>query len=169
MTALYRKAWIFEQEMLRADVTRVQAELGVLTQRYPLYGDFDLLGVRHFIPYRSAAESFEEDAVSERYLDISRFMILTNIRTKSSRPIFNEPEDTILRTTMRREIDYKFRARIIDAMEKYDMVRSANNPYVRIDYDDQRPFCFPSAALCRFEVGPLLQRYARVRHLLSFL
>jgi hypothetical protein len=49
MLALYRKAWTFEQEMAKADVARVQAELDVLTQRYPLYGDFDLLGVRHCI------------------------------------------------------------------------------------------------------------------------
>lgn len=158
MVSLYRKAWGFEQDMLKADAARVQAEFDVLTNRYPLYADFDLLGTRHFVPYNDAVESCEEDAVAERYLDISKFMILNNINEKSTRPIFSESEDTILRKTMTREIDHRFRARIIDAMDKYDMVRSAdkNQQYERIDYEDRVLSIFPLQHIVELRWGILL-------------
>ncbi len=144
MVTLYRKGWTFEQEMLKADAARVQAEGDVLTKRYPLYEDFDLLGTRHFVPYSDAVESCEEDAVADRYLDISKFIVLQNIKAKSTRPIFSESEDTILRKTMKREIDHRFRAKIIDAMDKYKMVRGADKEghYENIDYEDRALFIF---------------------------
>jgi hypothetical protein len=159
MVALYRKAWTFEQEMLNADAARVQAEFDVLTKRYPLYEDFDLLGTRHFVPYSDAVEGYEEDAVAERYLDISKFMILKNINAKSTRPIFSESEDTILRKTMTREIDHRFRAKIIDAMDKYNMVRGAdkNRQYESIDYEDRALSIFPLQHFAELRWGILFK------------
>jgi hypothetical protein len=145
MVALYRKAWAFEKEMQRTDSSRVQAEFGVLTERYPLYADFDLLGTRHFIPYSDPAGRTDEDAIAERYLDISKFMILENLQAKSSQTIFGDSEYETLTRAMRRETDHRLRARIVDAMTKYDMVRSANKDggYQRIDYDDSVISIFP--------------------------
>ena len=43
MVALYRKCWTFEQEILKADAAKVQAEFEVIIKRYPLYEHFDRL------------------------------------------------------------------------------------------------------------------------------
>jgi hypothetical protein len=127
MGNLYRKCWAFELEMQKADASRVESELTVLTARYPLYVDFDLLGTRHFIPYSDATNMLSEDDIVDRYQDISKFIVLRGIIAKSSQPIFSEYEDTILQKTMRRETDRRFRLRTIDAIERYDLVRYSTN------------------------------------------
>jgi hypothetical protein len=144
MVAAYYKAWEFEGELSRAASSRVEAELNVLTERYPVYEEFDLLNVRHFVPYSDAANC-GEDAVEERYLDISKFLILKNIKAKSSRPVFSEKESETLRNSMRRESDRRFRAKIEDAMKIYNVARSAakDGSFERIDYEDASISVFP--------------------------
>ncbi|UPK02819.1 hypothetical protein [Bradyrhizobium sp. 170] len=126
MVAAYYKAGEFEREMSASASSRVDAELDVLTERYPIYDEFDLLNVRHFIPYSDAANGCGEDAVEERYLNISKFMILRNVKAKASRPIFSEKESETLRNSMQRENDRRFRAKIEDAMITYNVARSAD-------------------------------------------
>src|SRR5262249_4502166 len=96
MVVAYYKAREFERTMSTPPSSRVDAELNVLTERYPLYGDFDLVNLRHFVPYSDAADTSGEDAIEERYLDISKFMVLQNIRAKSTVPIFSEDEKKTL-------------------------------------------------------------------------
>jgi hypothetical protein len=145
MVTAYYKAWQFERGMTAAPSSRVDAELNVLTERYPLYEEFDLLNVRHFIPYRDATDSWDEDTIEERYLDISKFMILTNIKAKSSRPIFSDEENETLQRSMRRESDRRFCAKIEDAMRIYNVARSADKDrsFERIDYEDASLSVFP--------------------------
>jgi hypothetical protein len=145
MVAAYYKAWEFEREMSTSAPSRVDAELNVLTERYPIYDEFDLLNVRHFIPYSDAADGCGEDAVEERYLGISKFMILKNIKAKASRPIFSEKESETLRNAMQRETDRRFRAKIEDAMKTYNVARAAakDGSFERIDYEDASISVFP--------------------------
>jgi hypothetical protein len=106
MVTAYYKAWEFERTMSTAPSSRIDAELNVLTERYPLYGDFDLVNLRHFVPYSDAANSCGEEAIEERYLDVSKFMVLQNIKAKSTIPVFSENESETLQNSMRRECAY---------------------------------------------------------------
>lgn len=145
MVNAYYKAWDFERTMSKAPSSRVDAELNVLTERYPLYGDFDLVNLRHFVPYSDAADTCGEDAIEERYLDISKFMTLKNIKAEATTPIFTEEESKTLQNSMRRESDRRFRAKIEDAMKIYNVARSADKDrsFQQIDYEDASISVFP--------------------------
>jgi hypothetical protein len=145
MVTAYYKAWEFERTMSTAPPSRVDAELNVLTEQYPLYGDFDLVNLRHFVPYSDAADTWGEDAIKERYLDISKFMALKNIKAKSTVPIFSEDESKTLQNSMRRESDRRFRTKIEDAMKIYNVARSADKEqrFEQVDYEDASISVFP--------------------------
>jgi hypothetical protein len=119
MIALYRKAKAQEREMLGADKSRVQAELTVLTHKYPVYEDFDKIATKHFVPYSTETPW----GADETYLDISKFLSLTRMLGGRSRPAFPDDDDKIFQRCMQELKDRKFRKSLEDAIEKYYVAR----------------------------------------------
>lgn len=63
----------FTREMRDGDKGRLEAERRVLSLRYPLFQDFDLFGLKHFVPVES--RDVDPDAAVERYVDIGKFLV----------------------------------------------------------------------------------------------
>lgn len=73
---LYRKARAIERA-IESDSEEVrQARLTVLTNKYPLYLDFDPIGTRDHVLYSDAFSSFSKESLEDRYLDLVQFQSL---------------------------------------------------------------------------------------------
>ena len=157
MIALYRKAKEQEREMLKSDKARVQAELTALTHKYPVYEDFDKIGTKHFVPYSAEPLWGREDALSDAYLDISKFLILTRIQDgRSQRPVFPDGDDKSFQRCMQELKDRTFTASLKSAVDMYYLVcRVAEQSGSQIhDYEDQQigVFGLPSYADVRYGI-----------------
>lgn len=157
MTALYRKARAQEREMLTADKARVQAELTALTHKYPVYEDFDKIGTKHYVPYSGEPLWGEEGELSDAYLDISKFLIVTRIQEgRSHRAIFPDDDDKNFQRCMQELKDRTFKAALNDAVDKYYLARRvAEQSGSQIhDYEDQQigVFHLPSYADNRYGI-----------------
>src|SRR5579872_846565 len=139
MTALYDKAKVKVREMQKADKARIQAELAILTDKYPVYEDFDKIETKHFVPY--SADLNQEDALSETYFDISKFMALTRIQNKVTHfPVFSDEDDKIFQRCMNELRDRAFKASLENAIDRYYLARQvaeASGSEIR-DYEDQK-------------------------------
>jgi hypothetical protein len=124
MIALYRKAKAQEREMLGADKSRVQAELTVLTHKYPVYEDFDKIATKHFVPYSAETPWGADDELPQTYLDISKFLSLTRmLGGRPQRPAFPDDDDKIFQRCMQELKDRKFRKSLEDAIDRYYVAR----------------------------------------------
>src|SRR3974390_1720824 len=145
MMALYRKAKAQNREMLKADKARVQAELTAITHKYPVYEDFDKIGTKHYVPSSGKPLFGEEDALSDAYLDISKFMLLTRIDDgRSQWPLFPDDDDKSFQRCMQELKDRTFKAALESAVDSYYLAcRVAEQSGSQIhDYEDKKTGVF---------------------------
>jgi hypothetical protein len=157
MIALYRKAKAQDREMLKADKPRVQAELTALTHKYPVYEDFDKVGTKHYVPYSGKPLWGEEGELSDVYLDISKFLIVTRIQVgHSQRTLFPDDDDKSFQRCMQELKDRSFKTALEHAIDSYYLAcRVAEQSGAQIhDYEDQKigVFRLPSHADVRYGV-----------------
>jgi len=62
--------------------TEVAVEWSALVQQFPDMSDFDIVSLKHYVPYAAAKEWHQEADFYNAYLDISKFIIL-NYRKES--------------------------------------------------------------------------------------
>jgi len=76
----YRRAYKAALEaaavVAAADPAEKCRQLAELTQRYPFYTDFDLLGSRDYILYSDSLSTNSYDSIEHHYTDIIRFQVL---------------------------------------------------------------------------------------------
>lgn len=157
MIALYRKAKAQDREMLKADKARVQAELTALTHKYPVYEDFDKIATKHYVPYSGEPLWGEEGELSDAYLDISKFLIVTRIEDgRSQRPLFPDDDDKSFQRCMQELKDRTFKSALEQAVDSYYLAcRVAEQSGSQIhDYEDQKigVFRLPSYADVRYGI-----------------
>jgi hypothetical protein len=157
MIALYRKARAQEREMLKADKARVQAELTALTHKYPVYEDFDKIGTKHYVPYSAEPLWGSEDDLSDAYLDISKFLIVTRIQDgQSYKTIFPDDDDKSFQRCMQELKDGTFKAALESAVDSYYLAcRVAEQSGSQIHHYEDRKigvFRLPSYADVRYGI-----------------
>jgi hypothetical protein len=124
MIELYRRAKAQEREMSGSNKSRLHAELTALTQKYPVYDDFDKIATKHFVPYSAEnARWLAENELPETYLDVSKFLSLTRIRDGARHPAFPDDDDRAFQRCMQELRDRKFRKSLEAAIDKYYVAR----------------------------------------------
>jgi hypothetical protein len=125
MIRCYEKAWAFERE-ITASRERAVAEEAALVAKFPMFPDFEILGTRHFVPYHEARDWWSDDALVERYHEISRMLVFMRRRLEFSAkgPVHDAKERDVLYECMRREKDHRFRKRIEDAIRRFYAFRA---------------------------------------------
>ena len=131
MVSTYEKSWRYQDELVTAGKERISADLKALTLKYKLFSDFDLLGSRHFIPYSDAREWVSDDDLVERYLEISKMILLPRLLGKQNQsiPLFYDKEFDILKRTVRKYKDGVFKQHIVQAVNRYNALRKAIDHY----------------------------------------
>jgi hypothetical protein len=119
MMRCYEKAWAFERE-ITANLERAVAEEAALVAKFPMFSEFEMLGTRHFVPYHEARDMWSDDALAERYHEISRMLVFMRRRQEFSAnvPVHDAREREVLYDCMQREKDRRFRERIEDAIRR---------------------------------------------------
>ncbi|QND57398.1 hypothetical protein [Mesorhizobium huakuii] len=156
MLTAYDKAWRYQREIVAADPERRNADLHSITQKFKYYREFELLGTRHFVPYEAAMFSFSEDEVADRYVEISKMLILrrTIFGGEKTNQVFDDQEYEVLSKSVRAQKDRAFRAKIEHAMARfyafssgYDQSPGATNaPRPEFDMGDVSVFRLRSAS-----------------------
>lgn len=131
MVSTYEKGWRYQDEVLEAGKERISADLKSLTLKHPFFQDFDLLGTRHFVPYEDARSMSSDDDLVERYLEISKMILLSKLVDAEHQNfrLFTEEEFEVLRKTVRRCKDRAFKRRIEGAIVRYHALQRAIDRY----------------------------------------
>lgn len=125
MMRCYEKAWAFEREVT-ASPERVVAEEAALVAKFAMFSEFEMLGTRHFVPYRQARDIWSDDDLIERYHEISRMLVFMRRRQEFSAhvPVHDAREADVLQRSMQREKDRRFRERIEAAIGRFYAYRA---------------------------------------------
>src|SRR5580698_9047523 len=67
---LYRKARAAENAIEEADLDTRKAELTIITKKYPMYSDFDLVNTRGHVLYADALDSHPLEDIEDHYLNL---------------------------------------------------------------------------------------------------
>jgi hypothetical protein len=73
---LYRKARSAEAAIGSADKAEREAQLTIITKKYPMYEDFDLVGTRGHVLYADALSMHSLEDIEEHYLNLVKFHAL---------------------------------------------------------------------------------------------
>jgi hypothetical protein len=114
----YYKARGFDTELRKASADRISAERNALAQKYPFFIDFDLVGLKHFVPFEGEMDT-ELDIVL-RYLDISKMLTLLSIEDASYdiQP-FSDRDEEVFRRVIDRKKHRALQQHIDIAMGRY--------------------------------------------------
>lgn len=104
----------------------LQAKYDEISKRYPQYSDFDVLGVRPYVLYPSAAGSFSYDDLAGFYSDIVRFVAILKASNEHWKNVggLTAQELQHLEKYVRRLKDTKFKLRLRRAIEDFYTWRS---------------------------------------------
>ncbi|MBB2868597.1 UNVERIFIED_ORG: hypothetical protein GGI63_005241 [Rhizobium esperanzae] len=143
--AMYRafhKTRDYERELRRGDKARIDADFKSLCHKVPAFQDFDVLGTRHFVAYPDARSSLSTEDLVDNYLDITRMLIINAARKATPHEVTGGDEADQLDKAIRRRKDRAFKARIIDAVERYHSYNNARSKegLGRRGYDDGKLF-----------------------------
>lgn len=127
MLSAYEKGWNYQDEITKAGQERTVADLTSLTLKHQFFSDFDLLCTRHFVPYGDARSMTSDDDLVERYLEISKMILLNKLIDSEHRNfrLFTDEEFDVLRKIVRRCKDRDFKRRIEEAVDRYYAFRRA--------------------------------------------
>jgi hypothetical protein len=106
---------IMEYERNVGESTKI-AEITRLSEKYKYFTDFDIVSTRHFVPYDEAFCTHSNKKILENYLDISKWLIVTN---NSSVSVTSEDERLLLDKMMQTQRNAKFREEVSRAMDRY--------------------------------------------------
>ncbi|MGX5803367.1 hypothetical protein ACWGS9_19225 [Bradyrhizobium sp. Arg314] len=121
MLTVYEKAWQYQREIVAADPERRNADLNSITQKFKYYHEFELLGTRHFVPYEIAMFLISEDQVVERYMEISKMLILRRTIIGGEKPhqLFDDYDHEVLTKSIRAQKDRTFKAKMEHALGRF--------------------------------------------------
>lgn len=131
METAYRKARRRQNEAIDGGNGRIEAELTMLSHKYPFFQDFEAIGTRHFVPYSDAVNHWSEDDLVERYLDVSHWLALSFRKKHGTKipALFCDDDEKIMERVVWAERDQKLRKRIEAAMELHRMFSTTLDRY----------------------------------------
>lgn len=140
MERLYMKAKRKERDVTES-MERAEAERTALAHKYPYFEKFDIVGAKHFVPYRQATSWNTMDDLEEVYLDLSQWLAIEFFKqTGGKLKLFDDEDTKVLDRVLTREKDTKLYHRIENAMATYYRVRGKLG-------DEAEGFEFPSGSV----------------------
>lgn len=119
---LYRKARAAEAAIEVADNKVREAEFALITQRFPMYEDFDLIATRSYVLYADTLNRHELEEIEQHYLDLVKFHALQRADDPDwglRQPATNEQEFEHLQSYVQKIKDTKFRQRLVSAAREF--------------------------------------------------
>jgi len=144
MLKVYEKAECLESHYRDAPKDHAQVALKCLTDKYPMFIDFDFIGTRHFVPYDEVCKDCGIAEIIEWYEDITNFLILSSICLEDTGDgnITNDKEKEVLKKIIRRIKDKNLKNNIDIAMQRFWLKESIleeekqESIYELRDYED---------------------------------
>lgn len=81
----YGRALVEQENMKKTDKKTREAQLHLLTDRYPTYDSFDVIGTRPYIIYADTLASWDDEDLEAHYLNMVRFHAIKVRRADWSR------------------------------------------------------------------------------------
>jgi hypothetical protein len=150
---LYRKACAAENAVEEADDEMRKAELTIITKKYPMYTDFDLINTRGHVLYADALNTHPLEDIEEHYLNLVKFHALQcalNPDWQFRMPATSDEDLEHLRGYVRKIKDTKFKQRLDTAIAEFYAFKTARG-LSRSDEPGESPFIY--------ETGTLAVRY----------
>lgn len=118
----YRKAHAAEAAISNADNAERGAQLTIITKKYPLYQDFDLMGTRDYVLYADALSMYSLEDIEEHYLNLVKFHALERVLDegwKFRSPATSDSEVEHLEKYVQKIKDTKFRQRLMAVVDEF--------------------------------------------------
>lgn len=124
---LYKRVKEEVAEIRAANAAVQKARLVLLSEKYPSYAEFDVIGVRDYVLYDDTLSMFRFDEIETAYKDIINFQALKFAVDEAWRwktPPTNDSELEHLENYSKRLKDTRFKNRLQDAISRYYIYRS---------------------------------------------
>ena len=146
---LYQKSYRAEKAIIAADNELRLAEETVLTKRYPMYTDFDLIRTREHVLYADALETYSIEDIEEHFLNLVKFHALQctlnpDWRFRSSATSDDDLEH--LQKYINRIKDTKFKQRLHSAISEFETYANAKG-LSRLEISDENEFIYETNVL----------------------
>lgn len=123
---VYSRALDEQEKLFTADAKLREAQLLILTERYPQYENFDFIGTRPYVTYESTLDGYDADDIEEHFLNLVKFHSLQRAASEEWRwqpAMLNTKEQEHLVKYIREVKDRKFRERLKEAVKEFDIAR----------------------------------------------
>jgi hypothetical protein len=119
---LYRKARAAEAAIDNADKDERDAQLTLITKKYPRYEDFDLIGTREHVLYVDSLSMYPLEDIQEHFLSLVKFHALQRVMNADWQfrgRATTDKDLEHLRSYVQKIKDTKFRQRLLSAMAEF--------------------------------------------------
>ncbi len=124
----YSKALAEQEGMKKADKKTREAQLHILTEKYPTYDSFDIIGTRPYVIYADTLVSWDDGDIEAHLLNMVRFHSIKRVDDAEWRElhsIVSEKEREHLYGYIQKIKDTYFKRRLVAAVNEYYARRSA--------------------------------------------
>ncbi|MGJ5149395.1 hypothetical protein [Bradyrhizobium sp. HKCCYLR1023] len=128
---VYNRALVEQEKLFAADAKVREAQLLILTERYPMYENFDFISTRPYVLYLETLERNSEDDIEEHFFNLVRFHSLMRAASEEWRmqmPMLSKKEEEHLYNYVQKVKDSKFKERLKQAVHEYDVARFSKSP-----------------------------------------
>ena len=146
---LYRKARAAEAAIGSADKAEREAQFTIITKKYPMYEDFNLVGTREHVLYADALSTYPLEDIEDHYLNLVKFHALQRMLDEGwwLRGAATSDRDLEhLEQYVRKIKDTKFRQRLIAAIDEFQTFASAKQ-LSRLDEPGKSPYVYETNVL----------------------
>lgn len=123
---VYARALDEQEKLFAADKKVRDAQLLLLTERYPMYENFDFIGTRPYVSYQSTLDRYDADDIEEHFLNLVTFHTLQRAGGEEWQfqpPMLSVKEREHLVGYVRQVRDIKFKNRLRQAVKEYSAAR----------------------------------------------
>ena len=145
----YQKAQAAEVALGTADKAVREAELTIVTNKYPMYTDFDFVGTREHVLYADSLNNYAIEDIEEHYLNLVKFQALQralNPDWKFRSSATSDKDLEHLQGYVRKIKDTKFKQRIDAAVAEFHAF-NIDNRVSRLGPPGETPFVYETDVL----------------------
>jgi hypothetical protein len=137
---VYSRALDEQEKLFALDKTTREAQLQILTERYPVYDNFDFISTRPYVIYGETLERYSADDIEEHFLNLVKFHSLQRAASEDWRllmPMLNQNELNHLAGYVRQVKDTKFKQRLKQAVREFSAARRSELTDFQIPDDNK--------------------------------
>jgi hypothetical protein len=123
---VYYKAYEEQEKLFTAENKMREAQLHILTDRYPLYDSFDFVGTRPYVSYSETLSRYDAEDIEEHFTNLVKFHSLQRAASEDWRnlmPMLGKNELEHLVKYIREVKDKKFKQRLKLAVKEFNTAR----------------------------------------------